>query len=160
MGLADDLGAFFGGVEGRRVVLVGIGSPIRGDDAVGLRVIELLEGMKLGDVLLLSTEIVPESYTGKIREFKPTHVLMIDAADFNGEPGEGRMIPTQQIGGVTMSTHSLPLTIFVDYLRKTLCSNVALLGVQSQNIGFGTGLTPEVEEGAQKIAKVLYEVLR
>ena len=159
MGLADDLRAFFGVAKGRRVVLVGIGSPIRGDDAVGLRIIELLDGRMREDVLLLSTEIVPESYTGKIREFDPTHVLMIDAADFNGEPGEGRMIPTQQIGGVTMSTHSLPLTIFADYIRKTLCSNVALLGVQFQNSGFGTGLTPEVEEGAQKMAEVLYEVL-
>jgi len=159
MGLADDLGAFFGGAEGRRVVLVGIGSPIRGDDAVGLKIIELLEGRKLTDVLLLSTEIVPESYTGKIREFEPTHVLMIDAAHFNGEPGEGRMIPTQQIGGVTLSTHSLPLTIFADYLRKTLCSNVALLGVQYKNNGFGMGLTAEVGKGAKKIAKVLYEVL-
>jgi hydrogenase 3 maturation protease len=159
MGLSDDLEAFFGGAEGRRVVLVGIGSPIRGDDAVGLRIIELLEGRKLRDVLLLSTEIVPESYTGKIREFEPTHVLMIDAAHFNGEPGEGRMIPTQQIGGVTLSTHSLPLTIFADYLRKTLCSNVAILGVQYKNNGFGMGLTAEVGKGAKKIAKVLYEVL-
>jgi hydrogenase 3 maturation protease len=160
MDLREHLGEFFGKAEDRRVVLVGIGSPIRRDDAVGLRILDLLGEKNLRDVLLLSTEIVPESYTGKIREFEPTHVLMIDAAHFNGEPGEGRMIPTQQIGGVTMSTHSLPLTIFADYIRKTMCSNVALLGVQSQNIGFGTVLTPEVEEGAQKIAKVLYEVLR
>jgi len=159
MVLADDLRAFFGVAEGRRVVLVGIGSPIRGDDAVGLRIVELLEGRKLSDVLLLSTEIVPESYTSRIREFEPTHVLMIDAAHFEGKPGEGRIIPTQKIGGVTLSTHNLPLTIFADYIRNTLCSNVALLGIQYKNNAFGEGLTPEVEVGAKKIAEVLYRVL-
>jgi hypothetical protein len=43
MDLRAELHAFFGAAEGRRVVIVGIGSPIRGDDGVGLRVLEILE---------------------------------------------------------------------------------------------------------------------
>jgi hydrogenase 3 maturation protease len=159
MGLRESLEAFLGDSLERRVVLMGIGSPIRMDDAVGLHVIELLEAMRLDDVLLLSTEIVPEGYTGKVREFKPTHVLMVDAAHFNGEPGEGRLIPTQLITGTAISTHNMPLTILADYIEKSMCAKVALLGIQPIGVYFGEGLSPEVEAGAINISKILYEVL-
>jgi hydrogenase 3 maturation protease len=157
--LEEDLRAFLGSDAGRRVALVGIGSPIRSDDRVGLRVLELLEGKKLRDTLLISAETVPESYTGAIRDYNPTHMIMVDAAHFRGAPGEGRLIPTQQIQGTAVSTHSLPLHIFADYIRNTVCGNVALLGIQGVNIDFGESITPEVENGALKVAQVLEKVL-
>ena len=95
MTLSEEIGSFIGGGSGKRVAIVGIGSPIRGDDAVGLYVLDLLKDMKLGDTLLLRTETVPESYTGKLRDFNPTHVILVDAANFRGEPGEVRVISTE-----------------------------------------------------------------
>ena len=160
MSLKESLEAFFGAEQEKRVVLMGIGNPTRGDDAVGLKVIELLETMKLDTVLLLRTETVPEGYTGKVREFKPTHVLMIDAAHFSGKPGEGRLIPTQLIKGTTISTHSMPLTILSDYIEKSICAKVALLGIQPVDLYYGEGLDPEVEKGAMIISNILYNILR
>ena len=159
MALRGELKAFFGGRDGRRVVLVGIGSPIRHDDVAGLRVLELLEGKTPKNVLLLPTEIVPESYTGSIRDFSPTHVLLIDAAHFSGTPGEGRIIPSQSIANVSVSTHSLPMNILIDYIKRSICENVILLGIQGVNIDLGEGLTPEVDHGARAIADLLSEVL-
>ena len=160
MDFKESLEAFLGENPDKRVVLMGIGSPIRRDDSVGLRVIELLEAMGLEDVLLLKTEIVPESYTGVIRDFKPTHVIMIDAAHFNGKPGEGRMIPTQLITGTAVSTHNMPLTILSDYIEKSMCAKVALLGIQPVDIFYGEGLTPEVEAGAVTVSKTIYDSLK
>jgi hydrogenase 3 maturation protease len=159
MALKDELKAFFGERNGRRVVIVGIGSPIRHDDVAGLRVLELLEGKTTKNVLLLSTETVPESYTGSIRDFTPTHVLIIDAANFDGSPGEGRIIPRQSIANITVSTHSLPLHIFIDYVKKSICEKVVLLGIQGVNIELGEGLTPEVDDGAKVIAEILSDIL-
>jgi hydrogenase 3 maturation protease len=159
MALRSELEKFFGGRKGRRVVLVGIGSPIRHDDVVGLRVLELLEGKTPKDVLLISTETVPESYTGVIRDFSPTHVLLLDAAHFSGSPGEGRIIPSKSIANVLVSTHSLPLNIFVDYLKRSICDNVILLGIQGVNIDLGEGLTPEVEDGAKSLTDLLSGIL-
>jgi len=159
MALRCELKIFFGERKGRRVVIVGIGSPIRRDDVVGLRVLELLEGKTPKDVLLLSTETVPESYTGAIRDFTPTHVLLLDAAHFNGSPGEGRIIPPESIANVSVSTHSLPLNIFIDYLKRSICDNVILLGIQGANIDLGEGLTPEVEDGAKALADLLSDIL-
>jgi hydrogenase 3 maturation protease len=159
MSLRAELQALLGGPEGRRVVLVGIGSPIRHDDIVGLKVLEFLEGKTPKNVLLLPTETVPESYTGAIRDFSPTHVLLLDAAHFNGKPGEGRIIPPKAIANASVSTHSLPLHFLIDYVKRSICENVALLGIQGVNIDLGEGLTPEVERGAAEIAAILLNLL-
>jgi len=159
MSLRAELESFFDGAEGRRVVIVGIGSLIRHDDIVGLKVVELLEGKLPENVLLLSAETVPESYTGAIRDFKPTHVLLIDAANFNGEPGEGRIISPKMIVNVSVSTHSLPLHVLIDYLKKSICENVVLIGIRGVNIDLGGGMSPGVEEGATRIADLLLDLL-
>ncbi len=159
MSLRAELEIFLGEPEGRRVVLVGIGSSIRHDDVVGLKVLVLLEGKLPPSVLLLLTETVPESYTGAIRDFAPTHVLLLDAAHFNGAPGEGRIIPTKMIANVSVSTHSLPLPLFINYIEKSICPRVALLGIQGVNIELGEGITSEVEEGANIIAQILIDLL-
>ncbi len=46
----------------KRVVLVGVGNPIRQDDNVGLRVIQGLQGKLPGSICLLECEMVPEGY--------------------------------------------------------------------------------------------------
>jgi hydrogenase 3 maturation protease len=160
MSLRTELEAFFGAPEGRRVVIVGIGSPMRHDDVVGLKVLELLEGRTPRSVKLLPTETVPESYTGAIRDFKPTHVILVDAANFNGTIGAGRIIPPRLIANASVSTHSLPLHVLIGYIKKTICENVILVGIQGMNIEMGEGLTPEVEKGASKIAEMLLEILK
>jgi hydrogenase 3 maturation protease len=159
MSLREELAGFLGDGD-RRVAVMGIGSPIRGDDAAGLLVVEELQGCGLRDVLLVSAETVPESFTGKIRGFGPTHVLMIDAADFRGAPGEARMIPKTVIGGSTISTHSMPLNVLIDFIEKTTRSRVALLGVQPKCTEFGAEVTPEIREASRKIASIICELLR
>ena len=159
MSLKVELEAFLGDAAGRRVVLVGVGSPIRGDDIVGLKVLQFLEGKLPSSVLLLETESVPESYTGSIRDFQPTHVVIVDAANFGGAPGEARIIPPKAIANSSVSTHSLPLHVFIGYVKQSICQNVILLGIQGVNIDFGAELTPEVEKGAHALAGLLKTLL-
>lgn len=158
MSLEDGLRAYFGAGE-KRVVLVGVGNPIRGDDAVGPRIIELLESKPLPHVLLLNTESVPEAFTGKVEQFNPTHVLMLDAANFRGAPGETKLITGEQIGGQAISTHSLPLNIFISYVERSLGIKVILLGIQPLSIGLGEPISEPVEATANSVADTLYQIL-
>lgn len=157
--LKDQLSEFFGKDKERRIVVIGIGSRIRGDDAVGLAVVEHLEKTRMENVLLLKTETVPESFTGAIRAFRPTHVLMVDAAHLNEEPGEARIIPTEKIGGESISTHRLPLTVLSNFIKETMCADVILLGIQPQSIAFGTELTPTLKKAAEKVAETIREAI-
>lgn len=156
MSLKESLSEFFGEKE-RRAAIVGIGSEIRGDEAAGLLIVEDLRNRDLSDTLVLNTGTRPENFTGDIRKFKPTHILMIEAAHFDGEPGEGRLIPTQELKDEVI-THNTPLTIFKDYMEKTLCSNVAFLGIQYTDVNLGDP-TPQINEASKGIAETIYQVL-
>ena len=158
MALMQELREYFG-EDARRVVLVGIGNPMRGDDGVGVKIIERLEEMGLTGVMLLNTETVPEAFTGKVESYEPTHVLLLDAANFGGRPGETRLIDSTHIGGQAISTHSLPLSIFISYIEKSLGITVLLLGIQPKTVTFGDEMTTELAEASKRIAETLNRVL-
>lgn len=156
--MEQELGEYLG-VGERRVVLMGVGNPMRGDDGVGVAIIQRLQENPIPGVMLLNTETVPESYIGKVESHRPTHVLLVDAANFGGRPGDTRLIDSQHIGGQAVSTHSLPLTIFITYIEKSLGIKVLLLGVQPKTVAFGEGMTPELAEASKRIAETLRRML-
>jgi len=158
MAMEQGLREYFGEDE-RRVVLVGIGNPMRGDDGVGVTIIQRLEEMGLIGVMLLNAETVPEAFIGKVESYEPTHVLLLDAANFGGRPGETKLIDSEHIGGQAISTHSLPLNISISYIEKSLGITVLLLGVQPKTVTFGEEMTPELVEASKRIAETLHRIL-
>ena len=70
----------------KRVVIAGIGNPIRTDDFVGMKIVQNLKGKLPGNVYLVECETVPESFLQEIADFDPTHVLLIDAAFWSSNP--------------------------------------------------------------------------
>jgi hydrogenase 3 maturation protease len=107
-------------LDARRVVVAGIGNPIRMDDFVGVKIVQDLRGKVSERVYLVECETVPESFIQQILDFKPSHILLIDAAILGLEPGDARLInPNQLMMLPAYSTHILPLRIFCEYLAKT-----------------------------------------
>ncbi|HUJ84856.1 MAG TPA: hydrogenase 3 maturation endopeptidase HyCI [Candidatus Acidoferrales bacterium] len=144
----------------KKVVIAGIGNPIRTDDYVGLKIVEALKGKLSRNVLLLEAETVPESYLQDIEEFAPSHVLLLDAAFLSLAPGEARLLDSDQIAGYSaVTTHLLPLRIFCDYIRAATEAKIALLLVEPKSMDFGEGLTAEVEAAAQRITQILQDLL-
>lgn len=145
--------------DAESVVVAGVGSLLRKDDFVGVEVVRNLRNRVSPAVYLIECETVPESFIAPISEFKPTHVLIVDAAMLGSEPGSVRLIEPQEIGGVTVSTHALPLRIFSEYLVEATGAKVALLAIQPKETDFGEGLTPRLEETAKALAGLLTEIL-
>jgi len=143
-------------VGAERVVVAGIGNPIRTDDFVGVKIVQDLEGKVSEKVHLLECETVPESFLEPIIEFNPTHVLLIDAAFVGLKPGAARLIDPERIADFpAVTTHMLPLRIFCEYLTKMTAAKIALLLIEPKNTEFGEGLTAEVQAAAEKIANIL-----
>jgi hydrogenase 3 maturation protease len=156
--LKQQLQHWFSGAE--RVVVAGVGNPIRQDDYVGLWVAEQLAGKLPKTVLLLECETVPESSLQEIEEFHPTHVLLLDAAVFGRKPGETCLVEAKELEGASaVSTHLLPLKIFCDYVTQSVGAKVALLLFEPERMDFGEGLSAVVEASAVGAAKVLVELL-
>ncbi|MEM3696716.1 MAG: hydrogenase 3 maturation endopeptidase HyCI [Candidatus Bathyarchaeia archaeon] len=144
-----------------RVVVAGIGNPIRMDDYVGVFVVQSLRGKVSGGVLLIECETVPESYIQQIIDFNPTHVLLIDAAILGLEPGETKLLnPQELVNFPALTTHMLPLRIFCEYLIKMTRAKISLLLIEPQKTDFGEGLTAKVAVSAKEIIKALSELLR
>jgi hydrogenase 3 maturation protease len=158
MTLEEDLQIFFR-EHPKKVVIIGVGNPIRADDGVGVKIINKLQALELENVLLLNSETVPEAFIDNVVEFNPSHVLILDAANFQGSYGEARLIPIDKIGGATVSTHNLPLTIFATYLQQTLNTKVILLGIQPKIIEFGAAMSSKVHESAEEIVEILHRIL-
>lgn len=109
------------------------------------------------NVLLISAGTNPESFTGPIRRFNPTHVLMIDAAHMGEEPGVAKLIPIDLIRRESISTHHLSLSELAAFIKGTMGVEVALLGIQSKSISIGSDLTLELKNAAETISNILYE---
>ena len=143
----------------RKLVVLGIGNPLRGDDALGLDILKILKGKVSTSVGLIECQTTPENFTGKIKRLKPSHVLMIDAACFGANPGRARLVPPEKIAGVAVSTHAMPLHMLAEILEKSVGAKVVLLAVQPKIVDFGEGLTPELEGALKKIGEQLLGVL-
>ena len=144
----------------KKVVIAGIGNPIRSDDYVGLKIVQDLQGKVSGNVCLLECETVPESYLLDIEEFNPTHVLLIDAAFLGLNPGEVSLVNAEKISDFSaITTHMLPLRIFCEYVKQATGAKIALLLIEPKSMEFGEGLTLEVQVAAERITEILLELL-
>jgi hydrogenase 3 maturation protease len=154
----DALKKWFAGAG--KVVVAGIGNPIRKDDFVGVKIVQDLQGKVPKNVQLIECETVPESYMQDIVDFKPSHVLLVDAAILGLKPGETRLVFPEQITDFpAITTHVLPLRIFCEYITKMSEAKIALLLIEPQDTEFGEGLTAPMQTTAEKITKQLIELL-
>ena len=144
-----------------KIVVAGIGNPIRMDDFVGVKIVQDLQGKLPGNVHLIECETVPESFMDEIVQLKPSHVLLIDAAVMELEPGEVRRFDAEKVTNFpAISTHMLPLRVFCEYITQLAGAKIALLLIQPGNTEFGEGLTPEVQEAAERITVILLKALQ
>jgi hydrogenase 3 maturation protease len=151
-----------------RITLLGIGSRLRGDDAAGLLVAEtLLKWPALKEtpprararVTVLIGETAPENMTGPIRTSDPTHIILIDSADFKKKPGFVRLVRAEEATGACFCTHQIPLQIMADYLTLTTKAEVLIIGIQAAHLGFGSALSPLVGKAARGVAAALKSIL-
>ncbi|MEO0085213.1 MAG: hydrogenase 3 maturation endopeptidase HyCI [candidate division WOR-3 bacterium] len=141
-------------------VVVGVGNRLRGDDAVGCLVVEALKGRT--DAALFDAETAPENYIEPVAKLNPARILLIDACDFGGRPGEYRLFGRDEIERLAMglvSTHALPLTMTAQLLGQRTRADVWLLGVQPERVDFGAGMSRAVAKAMPAIVEFVREWL-
>jgi hydrogenase maturation protease HycI len=142
-----------------RLAIVGVGSTLRGDDAAGMRVVERLAEEYPEEfnphLMFCPGETAPENFSGKIRAFNPTHLLLIDAADIGITPGEIVEIPADKVGGPGFLSHMLPLKVLVSFLAGDSGMKSMLLGVQYRSLEFDAPLTPEIAAAVDTLCDAL-----
>lgn len=149
----------------QKIAVLGIGSELRADDAVGLIIAKELKtyikGKKERSLLkVFLGQTAPENLTGQIKKFKPTHLIVIDAVDFHQKTGALRVINICTEAGVSFSTHRVPIGILRDYLYQSIHCETILIGMQPGSTEFCGSLSQGVKESTKSACKEIMEVLK
>jgi hydrogenase 3 maturation protease len=151
-------------------IVLGVGNRLGGDDAAGTCVVDMLNPAlralsagQHGAKALLPAEIVaidagtaPESYTSVIRQHRPDLLILVDAADMGLPPGALRTIAPEKISVVSFSTHHMPLSMLIAYVKE-FCGKILLVGVQPERTEAGSGISKAVRKCVKKLAETILE---
>ena len=137
-----------------RTAVVGVGNPLRGDDGCGVLVSEKLK--EKGAELSFSCGQVPENYLGKIASHNPEFILIVDAVDFGGRPGEIKYFKGKEVFR-GLSTHTGGLDLVAGFLETSTGASVVVAGIQPEKLN--GKMTETVRKAAlcfsEKLAKLL-----
>ena len=82
-----------------------------------------------------------------------------DAADTSAKPGTIDLISPDVVGGVSFSTHMMPLKIMVDYMNQSIKCKTLIIGIQPKVLKFGSIPTKVVIASAKEVAEAILSLM-
>ncbi len=131
-------------------VVWGVGNEIMGDDAAGVRTAELIMERRIPWIRVSLCGVLPENHIAPLREISPGLLLVIDAADIGGRPGDIRLLKASDAAGAVFSSHGIPVGVLLAPFEKT--TRIVIIAIQPQNIGLGEVLSRPVAEAVKTVA--------
>ncbi|PIU63395.1 hypothetical protein COX58_00820 [archaeon CG_4_10_14_0_2_um_filter_Archaea_38_6] len=114
--------------------IISVGNEMREDDSIALELAE-----QIGAVKAFTN---PENFINEGDE-----VIIVDAVDFNAEPGSVREFNTEEIAEFALSTtHNVSV-----FVLENFCKIIKIIGIQPKNTGYGKGLSMELKEKKEEI---------
>lgn len=142
-----------------KIVILGIGNALRSDDGVGSLLASRIKDKVPYTVYDAGSS--PENYLGKIVKEKPDTVIVIDAVDFGGKPGEFRVLGAEDIKTVNLFfTHNASVTLMINYLQNNLKLDIIILIIQPKTVAFSDKLSQEVAESLSNLENWFYEAVK
>lgn len=145
-------------------LIIGLGNPLRGDDGVGVRVVQALAQQTLPD----GVEVVDGGTQGlgiiHLMEGR-RRVILVDAADLGMTPGqfahftldEAHLLGDDQ----HLSIHEAGVrdALLLARALDSLPDTVILLGVQPANVEWDSALSPEVEAALPALTEAIVSIV-
>lgn len=155
-----------------KVAIVGVGNPLKGDDGAGPFFIQQLKNKGDGFIyyhtkrtkskinepvpfILIDAGEVPENYISPIVKTKPDVIMIVDAADFSGKPGEIEIFASKDISKIGFTTHTLSPAVFMEYLGQQTKARIFLLALQPKTIETGVDLSEEMKSSIEKLVDAI-----
>ncbi|HOW35005.1 MAG TPA: hydrogenase 3 maturation endopeptidase HyCI [Candidatus Omnitrophota bacterium] len=139
-----------------RIVIVGVGNILRGDDAFGPELIQRLNG-KIPAVCI-DAGTTPESFVGKIVKGNPDTILIVDAVHLGMAPGACEILGKEEILKSGLTTHDISPKMFLEYLQTQTSAAIYMFGVQPQDIEIGSEMTQSVKKTLEMAEKLIGEL--
>lgn len=138
-------------------LIITIGNDLRGDDGVGPYIFNECQ-IKNVKCQMINAGERPEKLVGEKMDPRPAKIIIIDAADFGGNPGEIRLIDKDNIPEKTLSTHTFSLKVVSKLLEEDTKAPVYFIGIQPKSIELGKEMSTEVKKSADIIITTLRDL--
>jgi hydrogenase 3 maturation protease len=136
-----------------KVLILGVGNPLRGDDGAGPYLIKQLKGRI--DATLLNGEQEPENLLDQIAGMKPDSILIVDALELGAHPGSVALLEEDQMERRSLFTHHASLKLFIECVKGETGAKVLVLGIQPKSIEIGQAISSEVKESLGHLRDIL-----
>jgi len=146
------------------ILIIGVGNAYRGDDAVGLRIVQDIKKMSPDHV-----NVIEQSGDGisLMDSWKDADtVILIDAVHSGAQPGtihrfdvHIQTIPTKFFH---YSTHAFGVAEAIELARalKQLPQDLIVYGIEGKRFEAGVGLSPEVEKAEQEVVEQIKQDIK
>jgi hydrogenase 3 maturation protease len=134
-------------------VVMGIGNRWRGDDAAGPLVVEALAGRT--PARCIDAGEAPERHLGEALAGSPASIVLVDAVDFGGHPGELAVFAPEEMKGRLAMPHRVPMGTMMSYMRAMSGANLLLLGIQPAQTEFGEPVSEPVRRAVGTAVELL-----
>lgn len=162
MKLQKEIRSFIAAAD--RLIILGIGNPEKGDDALGPFCTDLIKASLDKDlphhVKIINAGVMPENHTGDIRKFQASHVLMIDAVIYGKTPGSIFKVNPERIGNEDISTHRMPLSMLASFINDNIGAHVIIIGIEPKTIDFDTKISKIVCKSVKILNNIIIASLR
>ncbi|MEM3185688.1 MAG: hydrogenase maturation protease [Conexivisphaerales archaeon] len=140
--------------------LIGIGNPIRSDDAAGIFVIKELQrrfGKRPGKRIIIHDAITAPEMISLKPVFKDSKMVIFDSAELNMQPGSIVLAKISDSQYGFFSTHNVPLKLIPYFSSKP--ENIWVLGIQPQDISISEKLSKTVKKAAMQVVTLISQVI-
>ena len=146
-------------------VVVGLGSPLMGDDGLGLAALEILRNswefepyVELLDGGTWGMNLLPRIETAK-------RVLLLDAINAGAAPGSVVVLERDDLPrffSMKLSPHQIDMreVLALPELRGTLPDDIVAIGLQPERVEMSTELSPGVQANLELALERVFERLR
>ncbi len=146
-----------------KTLVIGVGSVLRSDDGIGIRVVEELQKEKFpSKVKFISGDISGLELIKYFSDF--ARVIIIDAADIKEKPGtiksfKGSQLKKSDFSDI-VSTHGMNLIETLTLAEKLdISPEIVIVGIQPKDTSFKLELTLEIEEKIPYIVNAVKKII-
>lgn len=143
-------------LRGKRTVILGIGNPLQGDDAIGPNLVDYLHGRI--EATVINAGDVPENYLSSIRASQPEVVLIIVALELGAEAGCVAVMDADRLRAIENFTRHPGLAFLAVMIQDATEAEVILVGVQPQATVFAAELSRPVFQTLHSLEEMLVNV--
>lgn len=136
-----------------KVVLVGVGNTLRGDDGFGPALADELHPSQC--LAVINAGPTPENHTGTIIRETPDTIIFADAADIGMPPGHWALLKKNELLDIGFTTHDISPTLLIEFIEAQTPAPVYLLAVQPKSLQMGQPLSPAVRAAVNALVAAI-----